>query len=390
MPAMPDRPLAKRALSAKMPSIMSIGEQVRYALDDGVSYVDTIYDAETRIGKGEISLDAFSAIDRLAHASHPPYVHLLEEIHTSQSCSYEYRDTEGRAKTGTVTYSLFNQQGTSPNLTLVLLGWRSDYLREHSARGLAGLALADPEQRYIVVNHMGRGTSSPLPPSASWEMARNRSYLPAGAFLAQALSRSGIFKDAEAVNVLGESEGHRLGTAFIAHAGDTPIHRATMVDGPGLDGRSFGQLVQALKRERREHVPGFAAAHPDEYSRDLLLRLSTSGLKEIFSNGVLRAIQEAILHPLAMTRKGLEHDTVAALPNITKSLTVISPEASELTSHRITGAFLEGIAHRREGPIIHHRTVPGITHTIPGPGFRALLYTSPPATGEGHTQSVAA
>lgn len=349
-----------------------------YSFENGIHYDDSqyVYDAQYSTS-GFVSLDSIQDIDRRARPGNPEFDALLAEIEDVYTTSYEYLDKRGNSRTGQIEYSLFNSDAPSETLKLIILGWGSNYCLPGTARGIAALALADSKQRFAVCNFMGRGESTPLPISRSLAVARTGSFIPAGELLYEALDQSGIMEDAGGMDILGESEGHRL--ALGAVASGLAVQRSTFVDGPGMNDFGFIGLAHRLQVKEAAHNRQYVEHSTDKWSQELSEDpRKPHGVLDLVRRGT--ALSQYLLHPKGLGGAGLESDTYQALPYIKDELAIISFELSEITDYEKTERMLGDIAAMATGlrpPLLRHRVGRGLTHSVAvaGPGARSQLLT---------------
>lgn len=357
---------------------------VVYSFENGVQYVDSVYNGAPEPQHSGHSIP-FAEIDQIQQQAVPGnqrFDGLMEELDDVRVARYGHANRFGFEQSGTIEYALFNQNGSSETINLILLGWRSDFKLTGTKRGVGALALAQPNQRFAVCNFMGRGESSPLSLSTSAAMAATGSFQPAGERLLSALDQSGILKDANGVDTLGESEGDRLLLGTVA-AG-LQVRNCVAVDGVGTKHLGLPGLAYKLRKVEARHGKAYADHSTDAWSQELYethnnpdaMRADTASA----ANNWRDSLGPYLLHPWALAQNGRKRDLEVALPNIKEELTNLFFERSAIGCHTAVRRHLHAIAAAAEiqrPDTLRMRVGLGLTHamSLGGPGARALLYT---------------
>lgn len=353
----------------------------RYDLHkEGINYTDQQLCAEgvTETG-GYISPEDIIDLGKKALPGSESYERISAEISDSNYIApYYFNDGFGNGHSGTIEYSLFNQNGTSKNLAVVAFGWCSNYF--NMVRDLAGFGISSPDQRFVAVNFMGRGRSSRIPFARSIAMAKSGSYQPVGELFKDALDHSGLLNDADGIEVVAESEGHRLAMGAIASG--LTVEKGTFIDGPGMLPMGFWGLTNGFRQYEDIHRLNYLKHSTDSIVEAALQEFLASKSQFRMLKGRVdnkMAFLQSLLHAKAMGYAGLEADTAAALKNIKGKALVISLENSEVTCHNAASQLLAELALKTIRPAeMVHRIGHGLTHSAfySGPGARPKLCLS--------------
>jgi hypothetical protein len=331
--------------------------------------------------EGDFTKEDLLAIDRRLTRDDPLFNELMAEIAAARTAEISHTDSSGVVTPLAFEHAVFNRRaGPDAPLVLVMLGgFDHNFLKTGTARGLAAMAMRNPEQQYMVGNAFGSGGSSELPPTVFQRLTTSGSYVAPGALFTQAVFATPEGQAARSdgrLRIAAESRGARLAAGALA-AGGLEVEVARLVAAPGHIG-GLGELFASFATEMNIHAPEYDRLSIDPHAAEF------ADIKEHPLDGSrpTSPSQERITASAAeaeiLAREGFDDDLEAALDNITNRLDVVSLSADELSDLQKRYDLVARLATLEGGPrVITHIIAHGLSHLYGGgsPGARAILFT---------------
>ena len=300
--------------------------EVNYSYANGMKYVDLGIDHQ---GYFSGATDGVISPDELVIPKTADVEAALARIQTEIDNPYT-QQVETPHGTQTVEYTVLNRDVEPDGVMAMLCGWGGDFHHPVGTREYAAIALQFPSTHILAINFPGSAGSDNLPTSVAREMARTGSFMPAAEILEPVVST--VFADYENHIIAGASVGGRAAIAIGARReAQTEIVRA--IEPVGV--RKFGYfgIMKAFMLGEGGHAKQYVANSADTDS--VALQVANDSLPSLLGKqfSALRRgdwCNVMVRIPTAMGHQGLRHDLTLLVPKVTKEITIVSPDASEL------------------------------------------------------------
>lgn len=266
----------------------------------------------------------------------------------------------------TVHAAVLNRETETDEVTVIGMNWGGHFQHPLAHRELAYTVRTNPDRRFLVFDHLGVGSSEPLPRSAAKELAKSGRFTEYGSIILSGIKS--ILKDFDRVHFEGNSLGG-LAVMEIASQHDEPAGNVLVYDAPGSLPLGFMGVYKAFVTKERKHAQRYLAESLDEASAIEQARVNSSVNFLRMTGSLLargRLLTQFVRMPQALGHERLGEAVEATLPNVAGRFTFLSPEFSELNSVEAVRRILQSVAEsdaRHPGTELRHVTFNG-THAF--------------------------